>query len=412
MDQKTMRAYATLLLDACLGIEPGSRLRVSGETCHREFMHAVAEIAWSRGARSVRVEYDDPRLSRIFVDGVRDEWVEDVSAIVSRNAETYVEEGWSCLSLMGEDDPKALEGASPDRLQRIMRARSKANKVFREAMLSNHLAWCVAPLPTEAWARAIFGAAGRDPGPDPAASLWAELIPILRLDAADPAATVLAHGKTLQARARKLCDLALDELRFTGPGTDLVIGLSRRSRWVGGGSTRPDGHFFLPNHPTEETFTSPDARRAEGRAACTRPVEVLGAKVEGAWFEFSDGAVTRFGAAKNEAALGRYLDVDEGTRRLGEVALVDATGPIFRSGLVFDNALIDENAACHIALGAAYDDAFEGSGAMDAATRKREGFNESLSHIDFMIGSEEVEVTGRGQDGREVPLIHGGKYAI
>ncbi|HOX49756.1 MAG TPA: aminopeptidase [Spirochaetales bacterium] len=412
MDTATMRGYAALLLDACLGIGPGARLRVAAEPCHRRLMHAVAEAAYARGARQVRLDYFDPRLSRIRTDSVREEWVEDVSALVRREAETYVEEGWVSLNLVGEEDPKAMEGADPSRVQRALRARSGHVKPFRDAMMSNRLAWCVAPAPTEAWGRSVFLEAGRDPGPDPEAALWAELVPILRLDSPDPAKAAREHGEALQARARALDALALGSLRFQAPGTDLFVRLSPRSRWIGGGSRMPDGRFFLPNHPTEEVFTSPDAGGTEGRAACTRPVDVLGAKVEGAWFEFEGGRVVHFGAARNEAMLGRYLDSDEGARRLGEAALVDATGPIFKSGLVFGNTLIDENAACHIALGASYDEAFEGAAGMDEATKKREGFNDSIVHTDFMIGSERMEVTGTARDGREVPILRGGRFAI
>jgi aminopeptidase len=281
-----------------------------------------------------------------------------------------------------------------------------------EAQMSNRLIWCVAPVPTAAWGTQVFEDAGRKAPADPEAALLAELLPILRLDAADPGAVVRSPAKEIEARAKRLDALALAELHFKGPGTDLRVGLSRRSRWVGGGSRTPDGRYFLANHPSEEVFTSPDARLTEGRAACTRPVEVLGAKVEGAWFEFRGGEVVDFGAAENRASLERYFDIEPHAKRLGEVALVDGSGPIFKSGLVFNNALIDENAACHIALGAAYEEAFEGSEGMDEEAKKGEGFNTSLVHTDFMIGSEKVEVSGIDGNGREKTLIHDGSFAI
>lgn len=412
MDQTTMRRYAELLVESCLGVKSGSRLRIAGETCHRGLMLEIAARAYALGAREVKLDYSDPRLTRIRAENSREEWLDDASLLLQREAEAYREGEWYSLSLMGEDDPAALEGADPARMQRLSQARMEAMKVFREAMMANALPWCVAPVPTAAWGRSVLSQAGRDPGSDPEAALWQALVPILRLDAPDPAAAVMAHGKLLSARAKALNGLALDSLHFTGPGTDLTVGLSARSRWIGGGSRTPDGHFFLPNHPTEEVFASPDARRTEGHVSCTRPLQVLGAKVEGAWFDFEGGAVRRFGAAKNEASLGRYLDADSGTRRLGEVALVDATGPIFRSGLVFDNALIDENAACHIALGAAYEEAFEGSEGTDDAWKASEGFNVSMCHEDFMIGSEAVSVVGHTASGAEVPILKDGAFAI
>jgi aminopeptidase len=412
MEKSTMERYAALLIDACLGLKAGDRLRIAGEPCARPFMHVLAETAYRRGARQVRLEYPDPSLERIFVDNVREEWVEDISALVKREADCLVEEGWSYLRLTGEERPGVLEGADTDRLQRFSRVRSLARKNLMEAQMSSRLIWCVAPLPTAAWGRQVFEDAGRDAPADPEAALLAELLPILRLDAPDTGAIVLSHAREIEARCKRLDALSLSALRFSGPGTELRVGLSRRSRWVGGGSRTPDGRYFLANHPSEEAFTSPDARLTEGRATCTRPVEVLGAKVEGAWFEFRGGVVVDFGAAKNRGSLERYFQIEPNARRLGEVALVDGSGPIFRSGLVFNDALIDENAACHIALGAAYEEAFEGSEGMDEEAKRGEGFNTSLVHTDFMIGSGQVEVTGIDGGGRERPLIHDGSFAI
>jgi aminopeptidase len=412
MEKSTMERYAALLIDACMGLKEGDRIRIVGEAPARPLMLTLAETAYRRGARQVRLEYPDPSLERIFADNVREEWVEDLSALVKREADCLVEEGWSYLRLLGEEKPGTLEGADSARLQRSSRVRSLARKSLMEAQMSNRLIWCVAPLPTAGWGSQVFQDAGRADPSDPEAALLGELLPILRLDAADPGAVVLSHAKEIEARARRLDALALAELRFKGPDTDLRVGLSRRSRWVGGGSRRPDGRYFLANHPSEEVFTSPDARLTEGKAACTRPVEVLGAKVEGAWFEFKKGEVVNFGAAKNRASLERYFGIEANAKRLGEAALVDCSGPIFKSGLVFNNALIDENAACHIALGAAYEEAFAGSESMDDEAKKGEGFNTSLVHTDFMIGSEKVEVTGRDANGKETALIREGRFVI
>ena len=330
MEKSAMERYAALLVDACMGLKEGDRIRIVGEAPARPFMLVLAETAYRRGARQVRFEYPDPSLERIFADNVREDWVEDLSALVKREADCLVEEGWSYLRLLGEERPGILEGADSSRLQRSSRVRSKARKNLMEAQMSNRLIWCVAPLPTAAWGRRVFQDAGRKIPDDPEAALLGELLPILRLDAADPGAAVLSHAKEIEARAKRLDALALAELHFKGPGTDLRVGLSRRSRWVGGGSKTPDGRYFLANHPSEEVFSSPDARLTEGRASCTRPVEVLGAKVEGAWFEFKGGEVVDFGAAENRASLERYFQIEPNAKRLGEVALVDGSGPIFK----------------------------------------------------------------------------------
>jgi len=415
MDAAWNRRYARLVAGACLGVGEGSRLRISAEFAHRDLARAVAEEAYRLGARAVRVDFGDPRIDRIRADLSRDEWLDDISLPLERLASAYKDELWSSLALVGEEETGVMEGADASRVSRMGRARSRSWKAYRELSMANHVAWCVAPVPTAAWARAILPAGRLDPGADDLAAeaaLAAVLEPILRLDAEDPAATWLAHLGTLEERAKRLDALKLLELRFTGPGTDLVVGLSPRSRWVGGGSRTPGGSFFAPNIPTEEVFATPDARTARGRASATRTVEVLGSKVEGAWFEFESGLAVRSGASRNASTLQGYLDTDPGARRLGEVALVDGAGPIARSGLGFDSILIDENAACHIALGSGYEEAFEGADAMDEAAKAAEGFNESLVHTDFMIGSDEVDATGVDSDGREIAIIRSGRFVI
>jgi aminopeptidase len=407
-----LRRYADLLVEGCLYVGKGDRLRIVGEPCLRPFMLIAAEAAYNRGARTVRLEYNDAALRRLTADRIADEWLDDASVLVGRTADAYVEEGWASLNLMGEEAPRALEGADPARLGRLNLAGAAARKNLWSATLNNRLAWCVAPLPTAAWARAIFDAAGRDGGPDPEAALWAELVPILGLDADDPAAAARDHARVLDERAVALTGLKLEGLRFRGPGTELAIGLAPGGRWLGGSSRRPDGRPFLANHPTEEVYTTPDARLTAGRVRCTRPVAVLGQKVEGAWFEFAGGVVVGYGAAAGAAALERYLASDAGAKRLGEVALVDALGAIFKSGLVFDNGLIDENAACHIALGAGFEEVFSGPEGMDEAAKAEVGFNDSQVHCDFMIGSPEVDVFGLDSGGGEIPLLVGGRFRI
>jgi len=412
MEVAAIEAYADLVIKSCINIAEGDRLRISSDLAHRDLVHALAAKAWAAGARAVRVDWQDGRLARLYYDGIRDRYLDEVPSFVGRDAAMIAEEGWSILSIVGEEDPRALDGVDPGKLQRQQRVRSQAQASFRHAVHSNAIPWCVIPAPTAAWGRAVFEAAGRDPGPDPEASLWQALLPILHLDRPDPAASLRAHLEAISARARKLSSLHIAELHFKGPGTDFRVGLSPRSSWAGGGSLTTAGKPFNANHPTEEVFTSPDRRLAEGRVACTRPVKVLGETVVEGWFEFRGGRVVDSGAAKGAETLRRFLDVDPGSRSLGEAALVDATGPIFKSGLVFDNGLIDENAACHIALGSAYFEVFEGAEAMDEAGRAEAGYNESLVHIDFMIGSEEVDVGATLADGSSLDLLKGGRFVV
>jgi aminopeptidase len=410
MLEADLARYAAILVDTCLGFEAGDRLRISGEIPHRPLMLAAARRAYELGARAVRVEFSDPTLRRIQADFQRDEYLGETSLAQTRLSETYASELWSVLSILGEEDPSASEGADPGKLQKIGRARYLADKSLQEAVRTNRIAWCVAPFPTAAWAREAIPHI--DEGRDPAEALWAVLTPILRIDSSDPAAAVRAHMEGLEAKARALDELCLRELRFTGPGTDLRVPLSPSSRWIGGGSDTPAGRHFYANIPTEELFTSPDWRGVEGKVACTRPFEIYGKKVRGARLEFRSGELVGLSADENEETLARFADTDPGAKRLGEIALVDCSGPIFRSGLVFGNGLIDENAACHLALGSAYTEAWEGSVSLPEEERSALGFNVSLVHEDIMIGSEEVEVTAMDASGREVSVIEGGRFRV
>lgn len=406
MESTAMRDFVSVALDAGLGVEQGTMLRISGEFPHRELMYALAEGAYARGARLVRIEYDDVRLARIRVENSREEYVEALSAMVEKDSEIYVEEGWSQLRIDGYEDPAAMEGADQDRLVRMQRVRGRASRRLRDAQMSSRLPWCVMPGPTDAWARTVLGREAR------AEDLWRVLAPILRLDRPDPAAELRSHMAALESRAAELGRLALRSLSFRGPGTDLKVQLAPESRWQGGADRSPEGKSFMPNIPTEEVFTTPDFRGTEGVVALTRPVRIRGSVVEGGRLRFRGGEVVDAGAERGEESLVALLQTDSGAKRLGEVALVDGSSPIWRSGFVFDSVLLDENAACHIALGSGYVPAFAGSEAWSETEKEARGFNVALVHEDLMIGSEEVEVTGIGDDSREIPLIRGGRFAF
>ena len=410
MDQASLKGYAELLIGTCLGVKEGSRLRIICEPPHRDLARMAATAAWERGAREVRVDYSDALLSRKAVDTVKEGWLDLPSDFSKAEAERYAGEGWSSLRLVGDEEPAIWDGVDSSRLQRLNKSRSIAALPFQKAARSNAIAWCVAPLPTEAWARTVFRLSGVAMPRDPVAALWKALVPMLRLDAPDPAKKWLADLRLLEGRAAALNLRPFAGLRFRGPGTDLSIGLSADSRWVGGGGRTLAGDYFSANIPTEEVFTTPDNRLASGRVATTKPVKVLGATIEGAWFRFEEGKVVESGASRNAEILERYLDIDPGARRLGEVAIVEADNPVGRSGLVFDNGLLDENAACHIALGSGYEEAFPAALAMDDRARLEAGFNDSLVHTDFMIGSREVDVDAVDASGYATALLRGGRF--
>lgn len=281
--------------------------------------------------------------------------------------------------------------------------------------------WLVIAAPGPNWARHVFRQSGpqfagmADKLSDEAITdrLWSELEKILRLDQADPAQAWLDHAAALQERCLKLDSLKLKAVRFLNADSDLYVGLNPTSVWHGGGAVLPDGRRFMPNIPTEEVFTTPDYRQTHGRVKAIRPVNVMDTLVQDAWFEFENGKVVRCGAKSGQNVLEKFIAMDEGAAYLGELALVAGDSPIFKSGLLFGSILYDENASCHIALGAGYPSCLSNAAQLSSPEAvKAAGCNISLVHTDFMIGTPQTDVIGICRDGREVPLIQQGSFVI
>lgn len=410
MDLDTIRSdYARMLIRSGVNVTEGQPVLIRAEAVHREFARELAREAYRAGARAVVLRYGDQVAGRIRLDETRDpEYLDFVPGYAQKMYDTIVEGNWASIALRGPEEPDVYEGADPQRLGRVQKATRMAARDFMSAVSSNRISWNVCLSPTEAWAAKVL----EEIGADWLERIWEVLIPILRLDAEDPAAAWLEHDAELKRRCGHMNSARYDGVRFRGPGTDLFVGMRPDRVFAGGRCRAADGRMFFPNIPTEEIFSTPDAARTSGRAACTRPVEVMGTPVEGAWFVFEEGKVVDFGADRNRETLARYLETDDRAAYLGEVALVDVSSPIFRSGRVFHSILFDENAACHIALGNGYADCIEGGTEMSRDQLREVGCNVSLVHTDFMIGSEEVSVWGVDSDGGEEPVMDSGSFVI
>ena len=283
----------------------------------------------------------------------------------------------------------------------------KAQEKYKQAVMTDRFNWNVCAIPTEKWAAKVLG---RAPGPQAERKLWRLLAPIYRLDRPDPIDAWKRHCAALSARAQALNSLAIKYLHFKSPHTDLKVGLHRKALWKGGYSVSSDGIRFIPNLPTEEVFTTPDFRAAEGTVSLTRPAIIFEKEVLGARLEFAGGKVTKVSARTNEQTLRDLIAIDEGAARLGEIALVDGNSPIFKSKKIFYNILFDENASCHFAFGSAYPSCLEGGVQMSVGERKKHGINHSIIHNDVMIGSEEIDVTATTYDGKTAHIIKQGLF--
>jgi aminopeptidase len=413
MNDALLTKYANALLTA-VNLREGQNLLVRGEPVHARFAGLLAREAYRRGARYVRFdnnESENPYTYAARVEHSREEFLSYVPEFRIEFLRRAIEERWALIAIRTPEDPDFLSDLDPARNAAVVKATATAMADLQRRISANEIAWLVAFMPTEKLAGRIMG---MEPGTAAVEALWNVLIPILKLDAPDPSAAWVAHCDTLAARAETLNALALSEVRFVGPGTDLRIGLAERSRWRGGPDTTKDGRRFSPNIPTEEVFTSPDCRIAEGEVRFTRPVLLpsIGKIVEGGRLVIKGGVAVEWDASSGKDALDTYFAIDPGARRLGEVALVDGSSAIFKADKVFYNILFDENASCHIALGSAYPSCYEGGDAAGKEELAAIGANESSVHTDFMIGGPEVSVIGTKRAGGEVVIIEKGEFKI
>jgi aminopeptidase len=417
--------YAELLFAAC-NPRPGQNLLLSGEPEHWPLLLAVAEVAYDSGIRYVDVQSAPGALTRVRALHSRESYLAYQPASRMRYWKSLVDEEWAVISVRGAEDPDALSTVDSGHLGIITEGDSRARKPFRDALRRDQLNWVVCAAPTVGWSKKVLG-----PGGTPEA-LWELLKPIIRLDKKDPVAAWREHQETLVRRAELLTDLQPVSLHFSGGGTDLTVPMNRNHSWMGGGATSAKGLRFSPNLPTEEVFTTPFSGRpeasdgsdapggadtpiggvtgAEGRVVLSRPAQVLGQVVEDAVLTFEKGEVVSVSAKKRAETLETFIALDDGTRRMGEIALVDSSSPIYRSKTVFFDTLLDENAACHFALGFGYPDGVDGGLEADEEGLLRLGVNVSRHHLDFMFGHAELSVTATLADGRETPIMTEGRF--
>lgn len=409
MNEQVMRNYAKVVLTTGVNLQRGQNLVVRAEPIHWPFLNILAEEAYKMGARFVRIESDHAALQKARVDHSQEEYLDYVPGYVTKTLDTYLEEGWARLAIDGKENPNILRDVNKTRLGKVSRAQSLATKPFMEQVMAGKLSWCVIGVPTPGWAAEVFNC---EPSAEAEKKLWELLIPILRLDKPDPVKAWQEHANKLVRRATWLNNKNFREVHFEGPGTDLHVTLAKRSMWEAANAKTTAGLEFMANVPTEEIFTTPDWRGVEGKVRCTKPVTIMGTQVDGMDFVFKNGSVVEFNAKTGREALEQYLKMDEGATRLGEVALVGVDSPIHRAGRVFSSILFDENASCHIALGSGYINTWRDGASMSTEQKTAEGFNDSIVHTDFMIGSEAVSVTGVTHGGERVAIIVKGEFVI
>ena len=380
-------------------LQEGQILAIGALIGQEDLARAVAAAAYRRGALFVDVLYFDPFVKRARIEHAADETLEFVPSWLPFRLNELADRGDARMSFAGVVAPDALEGVDAARLGRDQLPWLKESAKVIDDRATN---WTIVPCPHPAWARLVF------PELDPAAAyekLWGELWHVLRLDEDDPPAAWSDRVDALKASADKLNERRFDAIELRGPGTELTLGLLPSSSWQAGDFTTREGLRHFPNLPTEEVFTAPDPTRVDGHVTSTRPLVLKdGAIIRGLRVRFEGGRAVELEADENGDALKAKLSLDDGSDRIGELALVDRRGRIGPLGTIFYETLLDENAASHIALGNAY--------AFSAGEEDRHRLNQSGIHIDFMVGSDELDVTGITTDGERVPVLRGGDWQI
>ncbi|WP_262296611.1 aminopeptidase [Microvirga sesbaniae] len=389
-----------------LGLKPGQELVVTAPLDAIALVRRITEHAYKAGASLVTTIFSDEESALLRFRNARDESFDTAPAWLYEGMAAAYKNGAARLAIVGED-PSLLAKEDPEKVSRANRARSKAYMPALNMIAGFDINWTIVSAATPAWARTVFPDDSEEVA---VAKLWQAIFSASRVDMPDPIAAWETHNATLQARTRTLNEKNYAALHFRGPGTDLRVGLADGHEWNGGSTRAKNGVVCNANIPTEEVFTTPHKDRVEGIVSSTKPLSYNGTLIQDIQVRFEAGRIVESKARTGEAVLNKVLDTDEGARRLGEVALVPFSSPISRSGLLFFNTLFDENASSHIALGQAYSKCIRNGGTMSEEELASHGSNKSLIHIDWMIGSDQVDVDGITQDGRAEPLMRGGEW--
>lgn len=405
--EEKLQKYAELIVKVGVNVQPGQEVVLYINVDQQQLAHLIVKEAYKAGAGKVMIKWSDTFAQREFLEHASDEFLENVPEFAKEEAQYIADHRCCRISVMSED-PGAFGGIDQKRVAAYQSANGKALMPVRQATQNNDLSWTVIAAASPAWAERVFPDLKGEAAVD---RLWEEIFKTTRIDREDPIQAWKDHDAKLHEKEDWLNKEQFSALHYTSPRTDLTIGLPENHVWEGGGSKNAAGIEFMANMPTEECFTAPDNRRIDGYVTSTKPLSYAGNILENMKFTFKDGKVVEATAEKGQAVLDHLLETDEGVRSLGEVSLVPDPSPISQSGITFFNTLFDENASDHLALGAAYPFNVQGGTKMSKDQLKAKGINFSQAHVDFMVGSADMNIDGIKKDGTIVPVFRNGDWA-
>lgn len=406
--QKSLEKYADLAVKVGVNVQKGQTLVINTSLDAAEFVRLVVKKAYEAGAHNVVVNWSDDAVSRTKYELAPNEAFHEYPEWRAKEIEELAENGAAFMSIVSSS-PDLLKGVNPERIANFQKAAGQALHTYRRYIQSDKVSWTVIAAPSQSWAEKVFPNESAESAVE---KLWDAIFKATRADLDHPVEAWKKHDETLHEKVNYLNEKRYKKLHYKAPGTDLTIELPEKHLWVGAGSVNEKGHEFMANMPTEEVFTVPYKSGVNGTVSSTKPLSYGGNLIDNFSVTFENGRIVDVKAEEGEEILKRLVDTDEGSHYLGEVALVPHNSPISQSNVLFYNTLFDENASNHLAIGSAYAFCIEGGKQMTSEELAENGLNESITHVDFMIGSAEMDIDGITEDGTSEPIFRNGDWAF
>lgn len=410
--QKLIEEYAKLAVRVGSNIQPGQKLIIHSDVESVEFARLCAKEAYEAGAKEVIMEWNDQEIGRYRYEYETLENLTEVKQYTLEKLSYFMEQGVARLNIY-TPNPGILEGIDPEKIQKTAMAQMapKVRQAWKRYSMNNETQWSLVSIPSKAWSKKVFPELSEE---DAVKAMWEAILKAVRVTGEKDAIEAWnEHNQILASHNKALNDYNFKSLHFkNSKGTDLTVGLVKNHVWCGGAEKALNGIIFNPNMPTEEAFTMPDRNHVDGRVYSTKPLNYGGVLINEFWLEFKDGKVVDFDAKENRDSLARLLDFDEGSRHIGEIALISHDSPISNSNILFYNTLFDENASCHMALGAAYPMNIQGGQQLSQDELLELGGNVSSQHEDFMFGSDDMSIIGLTYDNQEVVVFTEGNFVF
>lgn len=406
--ERNLEKYAELAVKVAINIQKGQTLVINAPIETAEFVRKASEIAYKAGAKNVHIEWSDEISTLIKFKHAPEEAFEEYPMWKAKGFEEMAKEGAAFLYISASN-PDLLKDIDPERVAKANKTSSMALKTFREYTRSAKVSWAIVSIPTKEWAAKIFPDLNDKERME---KLWENIFNVTRVNTEDPVSAWQEHINNLKSKLEFLNTNKFKKLYFKSEGTNLTIELPEKHLWVGGSLVNEKGINFVPNMPTEEVFTTPLKEGVNGIVKSTKPLNYRGSLIENFTLTFEKGRIVDFTAEKGYETLKKLIETDEGAHYLGEVALVPHNSPVSNSNVIFYNTLFDENASCHLAIGSALPFCIEGGSQMTKEELEKAGANDSLTHVDFMIGSSDMNIDGETADGKIKPIFRNGNWAF